>query len=144
MTTPSSPSSNGLDFRVMIETPLRQFVPWLAVVLLVTFAGQAGVVCVTPLAWLIALRVGNICAARSRSPLASRRLTEAALAGGLFGFLQGVLFGVITPFMGPIQDDEWTRAIALILIMIVVGTFVGAGLSFFTAYLNEQRRKRRQ
>ena len=138
----SSPTSNGFDFRVMLETPLRQFVPWLAVVLLVTFAGQPGVVCVTPMAWLIALRVGNICAARSRSQLASRRLTEAALAGGLLGLLQGVLFGVITPFMGPIQDDEWTRAIVLVLIMIVIGTFVGAGLSFFTAYLNEQRRKR--
>jgi hypothetical protein len=46
--------------------------------------------------------------------------------------------------MGPIQADEWTRAIVLILIMVVVGTFVGAGLSFFTAYLNEQRRKRTQ
>lgn len=144
MTSPSSPSPNNLDFRVMIETPLRQFVPWLAIVLLVTFAGQPGVVCVTPMAWLIALRVGNICAARSGSQLSSRRLTEAALAGGLFGFLQGVLFGIISPFMGPIQDDEWTRAITLILIMIVVGTFAGAGLSFITAYLNEQRKKRTQ
>jgi len=142
MTSSSSP--NGLDFRVILETPLRQFVPWLVIILLVTFAGQPGVICVTPMAWLIALRVGNICAARSRSQLSSRRLTEAALAGGLFGFLQGVLFGVITPFMGPIQNDEWTRAIALVLNMIVVGTFAGAGLSFFTAYLNEQRRKRTQ
>ena len=140
MTT--SPTSNSLDFRVMLETPLRQFVPWLAAVLLVTFAGYPGVVCVTPMAWLIALQVGNICVTRSRSQLSSRRLTEAALAGGLFGLLQGILFGVISPFMGPIQDDEWTRTIVLILIMIVVGVFAGAGLSFFTAYLNEQRRKR--
>ena len=140
MTT--SPTSNSLDFRVMLETPLRQFVPWLAAVLLVTFAGYPGVVCVTPMAWLIALQVGNICVTRSRSQLSSRRLTEAALAGGLFGLLQGILFGVISPFMGPIRDDEWTRTIVLILIMIVVGVFAGAGLSFFTAYLNEQRRKR--
>ena len=138
----ASPTSNGFDFRVMLETPLRQFVPWLAAVLLVTFAGYPGVVCVTPMAWLIALQVGNICVTRSRSQLSSRRLTEATLAGGLFGLLQGILFGVISPFMGPIQDDEWTRTIVLILIMIVVGVFAGAGLSFFTAYLNEQRRKR--
>ena len=139
MTSPTSPSR--LDLRVILETPLRQFVPWLAIVLLVTFAGQPGVVCVTPMAWLLALRVGNICVARSRSQLSSRRLAEAALAGGLFGFLQGVLFGIISPFMGPIQADEWTRAIVLILIMIVAGVFFGAGLSFITAYLNEQRRK---
>ena len=140
MTIPS-PAARGLDLRVVIETPLRQFAPWLAVVLLVTFAGYPGVVCITPMAWLIALRVGNIVAWRSRSAQSSRRLTEAALAGGLFGLLQGVLFGVISPFMGPIQADEWTRAIVLILIMIAVGIFAGAGLSFFTAYLNEQKRK---
>ena len=144
MTSTSSPSPNGLDLRIIIETPLRQFAWWLIVVLLITFAGQPGVVCVTPMAWLIALRVGNLVVWRSKSAQLSRRLTEAALAGGLFGFLQGVLFGVISPFMGPIQADEWTRAIVLILIMIVVGTIVGAGLSFFTAYLNEQRRKQTQ
>ena len=133
-----------LDVRVILETPLRQFVPWLAIVLLVTFTGQPGVVCITPMAWLSALRVGNICVARSRSHLSSRRLTEAALAGGLFGFLQGVLFGVISPLMGPIPADEWTRVIALILILLVAGAFVGAGLSFITAYLNEQRRNQKQ
>ena len=141
MTIPT-PDAKGLDLRVIIETPLGQFAPWLAMVLIVTFAGYPGVVCVTPMAWLMALRVGNICAARSKSQLSSHRLSEVALAGGLFGLLQGMLFGVISPFMGPIQDDEWTRTIVLILIMIVVGIFAGAGLSFFTAYLNEQRRKR--
>jgi len=143
MTIPS-PTASGLDLRVIIETPLRQFAPWLAIVLIVTFAGYPGVVCVTPMAWLMALRVGNICAARSKSQLSSRRLTEAALAGGIFGILQGILFGAVTPFMGPIQADEWTRAIILILGMLIVGIFAGAGLSFFTAYLNEQRRKRTQ
>ena len=67
MTSSSSPSSNGLDFRVVFETPLRQFVPWLVIVLLVTVAGYPGVVCVTPMAWLIALHVGNLEALRSQS-----------------------------------------------------------------------------
>jgi predicted pyridoxine 5'-phosphate oxidase superfamily flavin-nucleotide-binding protein len=56
------PSPTSLDFRSMIEIPLRQFAPWLVVVLLITAAGQPGVVCVTPMAWLLALRVGNIVA----------------------------------------------------------------------------------
>jgi hypothetical protein len=139
--TTSSPL-NSFDFRIIIETPLRQFVPWLVIVLLITVAGQPGVVCVTPMAWLLALRVGNIVAWRSRSAQSSRRLTEAALAGGFFGILQGILFAAVTPFMGPIQPDEWTKTIILILGMLIVGIFAGAGLSFFTAYLNEQRRKR--
>jgi len=133
MTTP-------LDTRVIFETPLRQFVPWLAMVLLVTWAGYPGVVCVTPMAWLIALQVGNLTVARSRSESSSRRLTEAALAGAVLGLLQGLLFAAIISLLEPINADDRTRTIVLTLIMIVIGIFAGAGLSFFTAYLNERRR----
>jgi len=111
-------------------------------VLLVSLAGYPGVVCVTPMAWLLALRVGNICVARSRSEESSQRLLEAALAGGFLGFLQGILFLVIIPFMGPIQPNEITKTIVLTLIMLIVGVLAGAALSLFTAFLNEQRRNR--
>ena len=134
------PSFEKLDLRTVLETPLREFVPWLAMVVLVSLAGYPGVVCVTPMAWLLALRVGNLCVARSRSGESSKRLWEAALAGGVLGFLQGILFIVVIPFLGPIQTDEWTNTILLILIQLVMGIFAGAGLSFFTASLNERRR----
>jgi hypothetical protein len=133
-------SAKRLDFRTMLETPLRQFVLWLAIVLLVSVAGYPGVVCVTPMAWLIALRVGNICVSRSRSQTPSARLLEAALAGGILGLLQGILFLVVIPFLGPIQPDERTQTIILSVIMLIAGIFAGAGLSFFTAYLHERRR----
>jgi MFS family permease len=141
MTTPL-PSSNGLDFRVVLETPLRQFIGWLAMVILVTWAGYPGVVCVTPMAWLIALRVGNLVAARSRSESSTRRLTEAALAGAILGLLQGILFAVIISQLEPINPEEGARSTALTIGMIVVGILVGAVLSFITAYFNEQRRQR--
>lgn len=88
--TGSPPSPQGLDFRNIFETPLRQFVPWLAMVFLV----------------------------------------------------KGVLFAAIISFLEPINPDEQTRSMILTLIMTVVGIFAGAGLSLFTAYLNEQRRTR--
>ena len=128
-----------LDVRVIIETALRQFVPWLAMVGLVSLAGYPGVVCVTPMAWLIALRVGNICVARSTSQNSSQRLWEAALAGGLLGFLQGILFLVFVLFLGPMEASEWTKAILLVLIQLILGIVAGAGLSFLTAYLTERR-----
>src|SRR6266498_1950296 len=137
-----SSSPTMLDLRTVIEIPLRQFVPWLVMVLLVTWSGYPGVVCVTPMAWLLALRVGNICVMRSRSEASSRRLLEAALAGGFLGFLQGVLSTIIIPLMGPIQANEWTKTIVLVLILLIVGVLSGAGLSFFTAFLNEQRKNR--
>jgi hypothetical protein len=134
--------SKKLDIRNIIETPLRQFVLWLAMVLLVSFAGYPGVVCVTPMAWLLALRVGNICVARSRSPESSQRLWEATLAGGFLGFFQGLLFLVVVPFMGPIQLNEIMKTIVLVLIMLIIGILAGAALSLFTAFLNEQRKNR--
>ena len=139
--TISNPPSNGLDLRIVFETPLRQFVLWLAMVVLVSLAGYPGVICVTPMAWLIALRVGNLCVARSRSQKSSQRLVEATFAGGILGLLQGILFIFVVPLLGPIQADEWMQTIILTLFMVIVGTFTGAGLSFFTAYLNERRHR---
>ena len=134
--------SKSIDLRVIFEVPLRQFVWWLAVVLLVSITGYPGVVCITPMAWLLALRVGNLCVARSKSSQSSRRLIESALAGGFLGFLQGSLFLVVVPFMGPYQADEIAKTIVLTLIMLVAGIFAGAALSFFTAYMTERRYNR--
>jgi hypothetical protein len=130
-----------LDFRLILTVPLGQFAIWLAAVLLVTWAGYPGVVCVTPMAWLIALRVGIICVGRSSSLHTGQRLLEAALAGGWFGLLQGLLFWIIVPFMGEIKPTERTSEAVLILIMLVVGILAGAGFSVFTAFLVERRRE---
>ncbi len=134
-------SSKRLDLRTIIEIPLRQFIPWLAIVLLATWTGYPGVVCITPMAWLIALRVGVICVRRSKSEPSAWRLLEAVLAGGLLGLLQGILFTVIIPFVGPIETNEQTNMLVLTLILLIAGVFAGAGLSLFTAYLIERRRQ---
>ncbi len=49
-----------LDLRLILSVPLGQLVSWLLAVLLISWAGYPGVICVTPVAWLIALRVGII------------------------------------------------------------------------------------
>ncbi len=142
MNTPPSPST-GLDFRNILETPLRQFAPWLAAVLLVTFAGYPGVVCVTPMAWLIALQVGNVSVRRSRSTSSASRKLEAALAGALLGILQGILFAVIITQLEPISADEQARSTVLTIGMAIAGIVFGALLAFITAYFSEQRRQPR-
>lgn len=142
MNTPSSPPT-GLDVRNILETPLRQFVPWLAAVLVVTFAGYPGVVCVTPMAWLIALQVGNVAVRRSRSASSASRKLEAALAGAFLGLLQGILFAVIITQLEPISADEQARSTVLTIGMTVAGIVLGALLSFITAYFSEQRRQPR-
>jgi len=128
-----------LDFKTVIWVPLSLFAPWLAIVLVVTWAGTPGVVCATPVAWLIALRVGLVCVGRSRSAEKGARLAEAALAGAVLGLLQGLLFWAIVPRMGPILPSEQAGAVGLILVMLLLGMAAGAVLALFTAYLAERR-----
>ncbi len=135
-------SSRSLDIRIIFEASLRQFALWLIMVLLVTRAGYPGVVCVTPMAWLLALRVGSICATRSRSTEPNKRLWEAVLSGGLLGFFEGLLFWIITPRMGPIQATERASAALIYLLAMGMGILAGSVLSFFTAYLMERRPSR--
>jgi len=129
--------------RNIFEPPIRQVIPWLAIVLLITFVGkQPGVVCDTPMTWLIALRVGNIRAWRSRSETATSRYLEASLAGGVLGLLQGIFFAVVSSRVEPIGTDDAAKAVILTISMIVVGMVVGALLAFITAYLSEQKMNR--
>jgi hypothetical protein len=125
----------------MLSASLRLTVWWLAAVLVATFANYPGVVCITPLAWLLALRVGLDCAARSANPSAGWRVVEAALAGGFMGMLQGILFLVIAPRLGEIAPDERVSALVIGVGMLLVGGLVGAGLAAFNAWLYEQRTK---
>lgn len=123
----------------ILDSALRLFAVWLVMVLITTWAGYPGVVCVTPMAWLLALSVGTRCASISPSPLPNRRILEAAAAGGLLGLLQGILFIVITSFMSQIAPDERISSIAISLIILLGGMLVAAGLAAFNAWLLEQR-----
>jgi len=132
--------SKTLDYHTILIITFRNFLWWFITVLLVSFFGNPGVVCMTPLAWFLALQVGNQVAWTSKSSLRSQRLTEAAIAGGLLGVLQSILFGAIILFLAPIQSYERLSAIYLVILMASAGIIVGVGFSFFTASLIENRR----
>jgi len=130
-----------LDFKAIVNAIWLPFVIWLMAVIAVAFGGrQPGVVCATPMAWLLALWVGLRCAARSGSAQRSSRLNEAALAGAVFGLLQGILFTLIAPFMGSIQPGERQKAMLISVIMILLGAIVSAVLSIALAASVERKR----
>ena len=138
---PSSSPARALDLRTVVVYALGHFAVWLVMVLVVSLAGFPGVVCITPVAWLLAARAGLVCAMKSTSTLMARRLQEAALTGGLLGFLQGILFSIIAPRMGPVLASEQAGAAVLVAAMLVMGVLAGAALAAFTAFLYERRRK---
>lgn len=122
-------SSKSFDFKTVARAALVPFAIWALAVVFITFVGrQPGVICTTPVAWLLALWAGMTCAANSRSANKSTLLTEAALAGGVLGLLQGLLFAVIAPFMG-VKPEEQQRSLVISAIIIVIGVGVSALLS---------------
>jgi hypothetical protein len=112
-----------LDLSAIFGAVLAAFILWATVVVYVTFiARQPGVVCMTPMAWLMALWVGMMCVARSRSVRKATLLTEAGLAGGLFGLLQGALFVAVAILFMEVKPDERQKMLWISLMMITVGT----------------------
>lgn len=129
-----------LDMKTILQVPIQQFLPWLVVVIFATWGGYPGVVCITPLAWLISLNVGIVCFKKSKS-VVTLRAWEALIAGSIFGLLQGILFIVITPTMGPIREDETTSNLVLSLFMVVGGMLISAGLAYFSASSASRKHK---
>jgi hypothetical protein len=144
MTSHIIPSPRLLDVRAILDSSLRLFAVWLIGVLVVTFAGYPGVVCVTPMAWLLALSVGLRCASTSASLTPGKRILEAALAGALLGLLQGILFSLIVGRMGEIAPDEQVSALGLSAGMLCAGILAAAALAAFNAWLLENRRRAAQ
>jgi hypothetical protein len=68
---------------------------WTGAVVVVTLLGYPGVVCVTPLAWLLALPVGLRVVHESEGEPGVVQV-EGLVAGGLLGIWQAVLFGAAT------------------------------------------------
>ncbi len=132
----------SLDPAVVIKSFSVPFLIWLIAVLGVGIAArQPGVVCATPMAWLLALWVGLRSANYTRAQKKAGRLIEAACAGALLGLLQGVLFAVMVQVIGGIRTDERQKALLLTLLMITVGTIVTALLSLVICASQESRRR---
>ncbi len=128
--------TDHLDWRVIILWPLMLFVPWLVLVLVFTWRGQPGIMCLTPAAWLLAAVLGRAVASYTPSEQRGRRLGAAALAGGLLGLLQGLLFGGVG-LLAPMRPSELPGWLAVIAFVVVGGVVAGAGLALLTAALGE-------
>jgi hypothetical protein len=84
--------------------------------------------------------VGVRCAARSSSAGRRQRVLEAALAGGLLGLLQGVLFVVMVSRLETTTAAEEASAAWVSAGVLLVGVLVSAGLAAANAWVFERRR----
>ena len=112
------------------RTLIAPLITWSVAVVTITAAGQPGVVCMTPLAWLLALWCGR------RYVLLSDAQPDRFgpfLLGAALGLAQGLIFALVSTVTMPADLSEVNKALLLNLIIIVVGVVVCAALSTFTA-----------
>ncbi len=126
-------SLRRFDRSAMLKSLWQPLLVWSAAVVAVALIGQPTVVCITPLAWLLAIPVGQQVIERSSNRYQQMSLIEAAVCGGFLGLYQGLLFlpvGYITPGMTG-QDRQLLLVLALFSILI--GVFACSALAFFFA-----------
>src|SRR5262245_25211604 len=92
MTTQSVVDQPLINVNAMIRSLGMWFLVWSALVLLVTFAGQPGVACITPLAWLLALPAGWNYVSFSHGKPGRQPFIAGAILGAILGLLYGLLF----------------------------------------------------
>lgn len=133
----TSTHNPSLQLSIFLRTLSWPLALWGAAVAVVIIAGQPGVVCMTPMAWLLSLLCGRqyiILAGsrRGRSPLLG-----PALTGAVLGLCMSILFIVVTSFgLGP---GEAGNALILDAIISVAGILVCTGLSTIMGWLTLNR-----
>jgi hypothetical protein len=86
----SETTSRDLDLGLTLRALWPPLLTWVAVSAVFVTMGYPPLLCVTPLAWVLALYAGW---AARRGAAAGRGWWEAGTAGGLLGLAQGLLFG---------------------------------------------------
>jgi hypothetical protein len=81
-----------LDWRAVGFVTGALLAGWTLLVVVFTWQGQPGVVCLTPVAWLLAVIAGRGTLNFTRTEEPALRRAEAGLAGCLLGLLLGLLF----------------------------------------------------
>jgi len=122
----------ALQLGAFLRALIPPLIVWGVAVVSITAAGQPGVACMTPLAWLLALWSG-----RQYVSLASGRsgLWGPVLLGAVLGLSLGLIFASVSALAMPVDPSEVGKSQTLSAIVIVGGAVVSAALSTFTAYL---------
>jgi hypothetical protein len=133
----------SFDFSAITTALVLPLLFWSGAVIAISLFGYPGVVCMTPVAWLLALPVGTRVGRSSASP-GRIPLFEAAVGGGLLGFWQGLLFAAVmalTPYLpnGGRYSGDLPEPWLVALVFSCLGVPVTAGLAALMAFLTRRR-----
>ncbi len=103
MTLPQPQTPSRLDLGAVLGALWLPLLVWVVSLAAFLLSGFPGVLCVTPLAWTLAVPAGAIAVRRSRG---LQPLLEAGLAGGALGLAQALLFALVSVLLLPVKPGE--------------------------------------
>lgn len=121
--------NDSLDFHTILYAIRNPLLIWCAALALASLAGQPGVICITPAAWMLAALAGRQCVLASDTASPRVRIGEAGLAGALLGLAQAILFAVGILLWVELTPDELARIYQLTGLLMAVGVPVCATLA---------------
>jgi hypothetical protein len=135
-----------LNTSALLRSLAMWFLVWGAAVLIVTYAGQPGVACMTPLAWLLALPAGWNYVAFAHGKPGRQPFVAGAILGLILGLLYGILFFGVSTYAMPVANDpdEIAKMRNILVFMIAGGAIISAVLSGFMAYRAASLQRRGQ
>lgn len=132
----------SLNIRAMLVATLRLAVIWGSAVAMVVIGGFPGVVCVTPMAWLLVLPAARNYIIRYGTPNTPRPVLEITLVAATAGILYGLIFLFVANRFMDARPDELGGVVVLSGIMVGVGAIVCAALAFTMAFFTHRQLQR--
>jgi len=120
-----------LNVNALLKALGTWLMPWLALVLVLTYRGEPSVICLTPMAWLLAIPAGWNYVALARGNPGRQPFLAGALVGALLGLLYGLLYCVVALYTMPDDagPENGISTQGLALIIVAAGTLFAAFLS---------------
>jgi hypothetical protein len=135
-----------ISLKALGYTLLPPLIVWGVLVAAATFGGQPGVICMTPVAWLLALWCGGEYIRRTGGRPERWPMFGPALVGVILGLLMGLFFILFSAQTMPVGSapDEIAKAQLLNILVTAVGGLACALLSMITAGLTLRRYRLRR
>lgn len=134
-------TATSLHWPALLRGSLIPAIAWSVIMLGVTLNDQPGVICLTPMAWLL-------CAVGGLHYGQHERLSRSAIPGGLLaGAIAGLIMallvwiGVAYMLVGEIRADEIARAYAFAGGLSVITVIASSLLTALTAHLRHTQRR---
>jgi hypothetical protein len=130
----------NLDYKAIIDSIWLPVLFWFSAVIFVSILGQPGIICVSPVAWLLAFSMGWRYGGKTRTPGSSQYTIEACLVGFSWGFLVGILIFIVS--LIAFRDDylELHQMMVWGTVFSIAGILVCAALSFLGAHFRLKKK----